>query len=57
MKLGDLLVFKNTGAYSMTEGIALLLSRDLPKIIIYKNKKDILVRDDFKVSSINCPRY
>ena len=41
----------------MTEGIALLLSRDLPKIIIYKNKKDILVRDDFKVSSINCPRY
>lgn len=57
LKLGDLLVFKNTGAYSMTEGIALLLSRDLPKIIIYKNKKDILVRDDFKVSSINCPRY
>lgn len=57
LKLGDLLVFKNTGAYSMTEGIALLLSRDLPKIIIYKNKKDILVRDDFKVSSINCPKY
>lgn len=57
LKLGDLLVFKNTGAYSMTEGIALLLSRDLPKIIIYKNKKDILVRGDFKVSSINCPTY
>ena len=33
LKIGDILIFKNTGAYSMTEGISLFLSRDLPKII------------------------
>ena len=34
LKIGDILVFKNTGAYSMTEGISLFLSRDLPQILI-----------------------
>ena len=34
LKIGDILVFKNTGAYSMTEGISLFLSRDLPQVLI-----------------------
>jgi len=32
---GDRLVFKKTGAYSVTEGISLFLSRDLPSIYFY----------------------
>ena len=32
-QLGDILAFRNTGAYCMTEGISLFLSRDLPKVI------------------------
>ncbi len=38
LELGDTLVFEKTGAYSSTEGISLLLSRDLPQIIIYSEK-------------------
>ena len=57
LSIGDTFVFKNTGAYSSTEGIALFLSRNLPKIIIVKDGKDILVRDSEKTSIINCPKY
>lgn len=32
---GDLLVFERTGAYSMTEGMSLFLSRDLPAVVSY----------------------
>ena len=31
-KIGDVLVFERTGAYSVTEGIYLFLSRDLPPV-------------------------
>lgn len=37
LKEDDVFVFKNVGAYSMTEGLSLFLSRDLPKVVIYKN--------------------
>lgn len=33
-RIGDRLVFKNIGAYSITEGIYLFLSRDLPSVYI-----------------------
>ena len=33
-KIGDRLVFKNIGAYSVTEGIYLFLSRDLPAVYV-----------------------
>ena len=36
LKAGDLLIFHNTGAYSMTEGISLFLSRDLPAVVCLK---------------------
>ena len=55
-QIGDYIVFKNTGAYSITEGIALFLSRELPCVVIYdKNGKDILVREHLGTSLINCP--
>ena len=37
LKAGDRFVFENTGAYSMTEGMALFLSHVLPAIAIYNN--------------------
>ncbi len=37
-KIGDRLVFKNIGAYSVTEGIYLFLSRDLPAV--YAKEED-----------------
>ncbi len=57
LKFGDVFCFKLTGAYSATEGIALFLSRDLPKIIISKGSKNILVRDIMNTSDINYPKY
>ena len=43
LQVGDILVFKNTGAYSMTEGISLFLSRDLPQILINDENNNIRV--------------
>ena len=57
LKLGDIFIFKNTGAYSPTEGISLFLSRDLPQIVIYKNKKVKVVRKITKTSTLNFPNY
>lgn len=44
-KLGDRIVFLNAGAYCTTEGISLFLSRDLPGIVIKKQKELAAVRD------------
>lgn len=57
LELGDVFVFKNVGAYSVTEGISLFLSRDLPKVVLVKNNKDILVRDVVRTYEINKPNY
>ena len=38
-RVGDYLVFHNIGAYSVTEGIYLFLSRKLPKIYLYSEKQ------------------
>ena len=44
-RVGDYLVFHNIGAYSVTEGIYLFLSRRMPKIYLYGGKEGIrLVR-------------
>lgn len=57
-KIGDYFIFKNVGAYSVTEGISLFLSRDLPKVILYDIKgKYHLVRSNTKTSEINFPNY
>ena len=47
LNIGDILIFKNAGAYCMTEGISLFLSRDLPKIIKVNEDETIeLIRDN-----------
>ena len=57
LNLNDVFIFKNTGAYSVTEGISLFLSRDLPNVGLYKNGNLQLVRENMKTSIINYPNY
>ena len=52
---GDILIFKNTGAYCMCEGISLFLSRELPAVVIDDNGNSQLVRNHFKTSQLNKP--
>ena len=37
-KIGDALVFERVGAYSVTEGIYLFLSRRMPRILFWSEK-------------------
>lgn len=53
--VGDVLVFENTGAYSVTEGMAIFLSRDLPKVLYYDKKHGLRVaRDRVETNFLNC---
>lgn len=36
LRMGDVLVFEKTGAYCITEGIALFLSRELPAVVLLR---------------------
>ena len=54
LQIGDILIFKNTGAYCMTEGISLFLSRDLPYIFkVYDNHRLELVRENVPTYRVN----
>ena len=55
LELGDVFVFKNTGAYAMTEGISLFLSRDLPKVVFVKDGKIEIVRSNIHTYKLNMP--
>lgn len=55
--LGDMLCFKKTGAYCMTEGISLFLSREIPAVYLKKNKEYVLVRKSFETALLNTPNY
>lgn len=58
LKINDVLVFKNTGAYCMCEGISLFLSRELPAVVIADGDEQYtLARDHFKTSILNNPNY
>ena len=58
LKVGDVLSFEITGAYSMTEGIALFLSRELPGIFLLDREGNFLkVRDIQSTDILNTPRY
>lgn len=53
-KVGDVLVFERVGAYSVTEGINLFLSRDLPKVLFYSQAQGArLIRDSQATDRIN----
>lgn len=51
LERGDVLAFENIGAYSVTEGIALFLSRTMPRIILYHGENDMRLARDFIESS------
>ena len=51
----DVLAFHNIGAYSVTEGPALFLSRNMPRIILSSECGARLVRDTLHSSAINQP--
>jgi len=55
LEIGDVLAFHNIGAYSVTEGPTLFLSRDLPRIVLHREGNVRLVRDVIHSSSINSP--
>lgn len=51
---GDIFVFENAGAYCMTEGISLFLTRDLPAILTYCEKDGFsLIRERTSVDFLN----
>ncbi|MDD6919928.1 MAG: alanine racemase [Eubacteriales bacterium] len=53
-ELEDIIEFRNSGAYSMTEASALFLSRDLPKVFLYEKEKGLkLMRDRFEAFQLN----
>lgn len=57
LELGDILVFKNTGAYSVTEGIYLFLSRTMPRILLCDCEGTIQMVRDFEESyNLNLPK-
>ena len=54
LQIGDVFVFENTGAYCMTEGISLFLSRDLPSVLkITENNKIELARENLPTYKFN----
>lgn len=38
LKAGNVLIFERAGAYAMTEGMALFLSHELPKVLLYSRE-------------------
>lgn len=51
--LRDVLVFENTGAYSVTEGMAMFLCRDLPKVLYYDEAHGLrLARDRVETNEL-----
>ena len=54
LKRGDILAFSNIGAYSVTEGIHLFLSRTMPRILLYHGEGDVeIARDYIETSGLN----
>ena len=43
VQIGDVIVFERVGAYSVTEGIYLFLSRRLPKVLTYDEENGVTV--------------
>lgn len=55
LRIGDVLAFANIGAYSVTEGIHLFLSRTMPRILLYKGEGNVeMARDFMETSPLNC---
>ena len=58
LKCGDVFAFGNTGAYCMTEGISLFLSRAMPRIVLLRAEgAPLLVREALPTDRINTSHY
>lgn len=58
LEIGDVLVFGNTGAYCMTEGIGLFLSRELPGVLLRRRDGQVLsLREPTPAAPFNTPNY
>ena len=58
LAIGDTLCFENAGAYSVMEGMALFLSRDIPSVYIIKENNEVVcIRDTFETFELNKPQY
>ncbi|MEG3030557.1 MAG: alanine racemase [Oscillospiraceae bacterium] len=54
LEMGDIIAFYNMGAYSVTEGIYLFLSRKMPRVVLYCEKTGgVLVRDYIETHTFN----
>ena len=56
LELGDVLAFANAGAYSVTEGVHLFLSRTMPRVVLRYDGGCELARDFIETSTLNTPR-
>lgn len=55
-RLGDVFAFENVGAYSITEGLSLFLSRDLPSVYFVKDNGELkAVRGHIPTYPMNQP--
>ena len=58
LEIGDVLAFGRAGAYCMTEGIALFLSRDLPGVVLCTpDGRAVLARDHLATHPLNTPNH
>ena len=56
LEIGDLLAFGRTGAYSVMEGMAVFLSREMPAVVLYSEMTGArLVRDFIYTDIFNTP--
>ena len=58
IRIGDVLLFDKAGAYCMTEGVSLFLSRDLPAVVIAELDGTLrLARDHMDIYPANTPGH
>ncbi len=53
LRVGDVIALGRCGAYSVTEGVAVFLSRDMPRVALYRDGAFTLVRDRFATDVLN----
>ena len=57
LSIGDILVFCRTGAYSVTEGMAVFLSREMPVVSVYSAESGLMVIREMLYSDVfNTPK-
>lgn len=57
LQIGDVVRFRNTGAYCLTEGIALFLSRELPRVVMSHEDGSVSVlREQIQTARFNGPQ-